>query len=350
MLRPLAPLTGLLPAEDQLRLERDYGVPASRATLLSALVLFAASSLVLVLGLLALAEHDFGSWNGVVSKLLAAWPLVFYMALESRSRMGAAVSTTEPVGSLPIAGPILLVRSFRDTLRGTRRAPRTPEHAFSTLRDTVGPWPGPDADLEVRSRLPKGHWTVNTSLIHYRGTSYLPVDRQELEEGVERYRFLLWVPDREILATYVLEYEPEEVREIYREQQRRAASTWVETFAFLWGFLDHSRQERLVATYDRYDPRKMTLFSLVFSGLLAALAIIWGVMRVGSDGSLAGVLGIIVGLVLAWEAMVRLGHWRAGRWLPSFVGMPLRPLADGFLRWQVAVPNEHQTITKSRNP
>ena len=264
---------------------------------------------------------------------LWAWlPVLFYLIAESLLRITVGLSSPDPLGSFFVAAPIHVARAVRDAGRDARRAPKTSEHAFSTVRDTVRPWPGPEADLEVLSRLTKDHWTVHATQVVFRGTTYHVLDRQVLDEGVERHRFLLGTPEHETLARYVCEYEPEEVREIYRAQRRRDAGTWVETFALLWGLLDAKRQKRLAATYD-YDPDRMTRRSIFLTVLMGGLAAVQGFVRLRGLGGPLDVVEFLGGLALLWESALRYRHYRAGRLRPSFLGVLVRPLADRFLRW-----------------
>lgn len=327
-------LTGLLPADIQLRWEDEYGVSSLSATAISAMPILGASVFTLFVIFAQSRGHDFGDWSPLIRGLANVWPLLLYLISESMARMWAGLSGAAPVGTLLVAGPIVVLRAVRDALRGKPTAPTKTlsEHAFSRVRDTIRPWPGPEADIEVRSRLPKEHWTIDKTGLSYEGNLYLLVDRNELQDEEEPYQFLLQIPEREVLYHHIYELDPAEVQEIYRQERLRDTATWVETVPYLWGQLDHDRQERLAAIYD-YKPEKMTLFSILFNVVVAGIAVFQGYSRM-RGGILMGGMEFLLGLALLWECGMRFRDWRGGRWRASVLGTPFRGLADQALRWE----------------
>jgi hypothetical protein len=118
----LSPLVGLLPGEDQRRIERDHGISASRATLLSALILLGPSVLAVVRGLATLMADRAGLAHEVPWDTLM--PLSSYLMVESLVRLGAAGYAGEPLGSLFVAFPTLAFRAVADAIRGGEGRPR----------------------------------------------------------------------------------------------------------------------------------------------------------------------------------------------------------------------------------
>lgn len=91
----LSPLVGHLPGEVQERMEGEFGVPATRMTVVSALPLF-------VLGVLgafgAFAQAAGGSIEPLPELPL---PLSIYFALESYFRLSSVATQSRPMGSIP---------------------------------------------------------------------------------------------------------------------------------------------------------------------------------------------------------------------------------------------------------
>ncbi len=343
VLRRIPFLLGLLPAEDQLRIESRYGLPAGPNTVLSATLLLLLSVLTLAVAFAFWVGHRFGALDGLIERY-AGFPWIYgyvYMTVESYVRMRAA-ATGNPVGSLPVALPILALRAVARALSPAERlsaaagrAHRTGDRRFATARDEVRRLADGDADLEVVSLLPKDHWLANVTGIGYGGETYVLVEREALQtsDGV-RHRFLLQKPEHEVLFKTFCEYRPEEVRDVYRARRRLDASTWVETFRLLWGLLDGDRQLRLGRIYD-YDPWKLTLRTTIGVGALAALAVadtVWNAAH-GTTTPVDG-LKLLGGIVLLWESALRWRSYRAAEIRGSLLGVPLKPLADRFLRWE----------------
>lgn len=102
----LAPLAGILPEDDQLALERRLGVPATRMTFLSALLLFLVGAYSVIM---LIAAGLSGGAGAQLAPLLAG----AYFFPESFARLIVVLSQGRPLGSL-LAFPWLLVRLVRD--------------------------------------------------------------------------------------------------------------------------------------------------------------------------------------------------------------------------------------------
>lgn len=230
-------------------------------------------------------------------------------------------------------GPLLAWRTITQPQK-TFRPPSTRPSEIAHLRDTVRPWPGEDADLEVRSRLPKEHWLLNVGGVIYEGHTYVPVAREVLQEEDEPYRFLLKLPEHETLFRSVHEYHPEEAREIERERRRAKTATWVETFSFLWGLVDGNRQARLERTY-KVKLSSMTNLALGGMILFAVVNLVISVQMMRSGGGVLHALMFFFNIYLLWETALRWGDVSAGRPVrASVLGAPLRGIVDRALRWE----------------
>lgn len=115
----LAPLTGLLPAREQERLETEAGVPAARLTILSALPLIAVGGLCLVL-LAALAVGGGYGANPVSTRTVPFLFAGLFLLVESLFRLVIAMSQSRPVGSILGVLPWLLVAGRRRESREVR--------------------------------------------------------------------------------------------------------------------------------------------------------------------------------------------------------------------------------------
>ena len=332
-------LTGLLPAEDQKHLESELGVPANRATMISAVVIMLPSVIVVMATIaLALGTH-FGEFQDLVKKLALYSPLALYLGLESYARMHS-VGGNEPMGSLPVALPVHLFHALRRMnvpreQLAAKRAARPPADGMLAARDQVRALDHPEADLEVLSRLPKDHWTLGVTGIEYQGEAYVLIERSLLEtpDG-PRHRFLLQKPRHEILFKSYVRYRPEEVRDVYRAQQRAKTATWVETFALFFGLTSGATQERLGRLYS-YDPQRWSRSSTVGTAILGLLLAVRGAGRMlegVADGGDAGVL--FGGIFLLWESVLRHSKLLHGEVRGSLFGVLLEPLAKRCLRWE----------------
>ena len=220
----------------------------------------------------------------------------------------------------------------------TKKSGREP---FAMARDVVRQ--GPDGSLEIYSRLPKDHWKAHVMEIRYGDEAYVLVDRKVVKgEGGKDDRHLFRLKKRgdETLYAGVVDYEPEEVRELYRQKRLEGSAMWVESLPFVWGLLDEGRQQGLGRMYD-YDPRRSTAWSLVFAVLIGGALLVSNLMiwharsTLGqSGGGVIRVLLILAGAVLAGDAVHRWLLFSSGRIRPSVAGPLLAPLADRFLRWE----------------
>ncbi len=332
-------LTGLLPAQDQKRLEIETGQPAARSTMISAVVMLLLSAVTLSMTVALGLGTDFGELNALMRKIAAFWPLVGYLFLESLARMSSA-NGNEPMGSLPVCLPFYLVRSLGyinvpQEQIDARRAAAAPPSDLLAARDRVRTLNHSEYHLEVISRLPKDHWTVNVTGIEYQGEAYVLLERKILQtEDGPRHHFLLQKPDHEVLYKQYVRYQPEEVRDVYRGQQIAKTATWVETFPFLWGFTPGATQQRLARIYN-YDPEKWTFRTIAGAAAFGVILLVGSAVAVvGGVGDGADALRFFLGLFLAWEAAVRWSKFRGGELPGSLLGVVLRPFASRVLRWE----------------
>ena len=113
----LSPLAGLLPADMQKKMERDFGAPALKMTIASAVPLF----LIGFLGLVAFLLGNAGATLDAPGWLAPPFPVSAYLFGESALRLASAIAGQEPMGSLPVVFAVTLWRAIRK--------PRTPRPA-----------------------------------------------------------------------------------------------------------------------------------------------------------------------------------------------------------------------------
>ena len=330
-------LTGLLPAPDQKRLEQAYGVSPVTATMISALVLLTASTIVIMLAFAYSQGMAFGEHRELVGKIVAWSPLAAYLFVESLVRV-YAVKGNQPAGSALAVLPVMIWRGLRESAKpGDRQETQVRVETAGLLqaRDRVRRLEGGPHDLEVVSRLPKDHWTANITGIEYEGEAYLLIERGVVDtDAGRRHRFLLARPGHEVVFKTYVRYHPEEVREIYRQRRIAKSAMWVETFAFLWGLTDGATQERLSKLY-KYDPNRWTTWTSFIAAVFGIyLCVRSFYLMAGDSGELAHGIIFFVGIFLAWEAAVRWSRLKSGRITGSLAGMFLKPLAVRFLRWE----------------
>jgi hypothetical protein len=340
----LAPLAGLLPAEQQLRLESAYGVAATSLTARSALPLLVVAVPLEILGIAAQMAGGFGASSASIAFAARFLPLSTYVVLESSLRLASAKIAGEPLGSLAVTLPLAIVRMLRARWRGEplTAASATTSHGGSpALRmprprsvelDRVRPLSGGDeGDLEVVSVLPKDHWTLRT-LIWVGDASYV-LDRREAavtEAGAPRHRFVLRRAEPEQVFNSVAHYRPDEVLGLAREARRRERQTWVETFAQLWGLLDAELQAELAAVYG-YDAERNTVWSIGGVGALAVAATALALGYLARGGGPADAAMLLAGVYFGWETAERARAWRRGRIVGSKLGRLVRPFARRLL-------------------
>ncbi|MEM7355882.1 MAG: hypothetical protein AAF657_34010 [Acidobacteriota bacterium] len=330
-------LVGLLPGEDQKRLENAYGFSAQRCTFYSAATLLFLSVLLIMTAFAFGNGMHFGALQDLVKKLTDYSPLAWYFAIESILRLGS-LSGNEPIGSLPVVLVVYLVRGIRGAATAPRRAAEKGPTALAASHDTltardhmrrVG------EQIEILSRLPKDHWTANVTGIEIDGEAYLLIEREVIQtDRGPRHRFVLQKPEHEALFKSYVRYHPEEVRDIYRREQRRQTAMWVETVPFFWGLLDLGLQNRLGRIYN-YDPLKWTRWTANFEaafGIFFLLGSLWQLTSDLADGTDAGAL--LLGIFLLWEGLLRKSKLGEGEIRGSLFGLPFAPLARWFLRWE----------------
>jgi hypothetical protein len=95
----LVPLAGLLPADFQKKMERDFGAPALKMTIASAVPLF----FIGFLGLVAFLVGNAGGTMDLPGWIAPSLPIAAYLFGESALRLASAIAGQEPMGSLPVA-------------------------------------------------------------------------------------------------------------------------------------------------------------------------------------------------------------------------------------------------------
>jgi hypothetical protein len=326
------PLVGLLPAAEQERLERELGVPAVRATLASALAFGVPAFLLTITGLLWALQPSFAALHPGLGWTRTLLPLSLLVLVDSLARVVMAVGG-QPAGSAPFVFGWGVWRDMR-----LRRGPRRPPPgAFAGVRDDVRPVPAKgdeEAGFEVVSRLPKPHWTLHATPIHYAGKLWAAVERTETGTGAEkRHRFVLRPYDRDTLRSPPVDYDPAEVEQLHRREVIAVRQVWVALGAALWGLLDARRQEMLAAVFD-FDPerqtRNSTTLGLGFGVLGAVIALVYLVSGGGRGIDWAMLCG---GAAVAAESFARRRRLDERGVIPgSVLGVPLRPFAALLLR------------------
>ena len=331
----LAPVIGLLPGEDQLRLEKEYGVPSLRLTFLSALPLLIAGSAGLVS--LLVAAYSRGLEASIPVKL----PLQLagcYFFLESLVRLHSCMVQEDPMGTLPV---FLVIETYRMIRRSMDPDIRKREietqwkgnaSLYLNTQDQVSEISGSDYDLEVYSNLPKPHWSMLTGII-YNETWYGLVDSDTIrEEEQTRYRFRLKKAPSGSVFRSTTRYTPDEIGRLYKEERRREMGVLVRTFAPFWGLLDEAEQERLEELYD-FDTLKFTHISVIAIALLAFFNFIASIAKLLSGiGTPIDFLILIVSGYLLVESYRRREKWKAGKPSGSALAVFLRPFSSKLLR------------------
>ncbi len=333
----LRPLTGLLAAADQRRLELEYSIPAAGSTAISALCLLSASTILIVVSLVSFGGRSLPGLAWAESYL----PLWVFLFIESVLRAISGWKAGEPMGELFVVLPIGLVRSLarspsqeqRET-RGVEASMRsTGASRFLTACDEVLPGRGEDCALEIVSLLPKPHWTANQTGISYQGRWYVLTEREVvLDPPPPRHRFLLAFAPENPFFRSMCEYHPTEVRDVYRQQVKEKRSTWVSTLAPLWGLLEPSLQTRLQEVYG-FDPLAAMRASVWLTGAVGLVGLASSVaILAGPEGGLADALVFAASLTLLGETVARGRHLGRGEIAGSVLGRVLRPFAESLLR------------------
>lgn len=348
------PVIGLLPEEDQSEIESRYGLPEGRATMLTAIPLFALSAWGIALAILGF----YGAAGVDVAWAKRFLPLLCYLFLESAIR-GVLGTLGHAAGSGLVVVPLRFLRLLGSTARAMgsadERLPAAPRpHAADVeswlqARDTVRPLPdaeddaGEDGDregadgalrrrgLEVLSPLPKEHWRAEVDLIRYRDGEYVLEERREVPGG---HRFVLREPPpgpRRIRAIH--EYRTDEVQEVYKEERRVTAEAWIQSLQPVVGLADPVLQEELAEIY-RYSPERGTAQSVLFGLLFGVVSLRAGWLLVGPDAGLAPILMLVYGVILLWESVLRAVRLRRGRLQPSVLSGLVEPFLRRALRWR----------------
>ncbi|HEV8628813.1 MAG TPA: hypothetical protein VGV61_00750 [Thermoanaerobaculia bacterium] len=327
----LTPFVGLLPAEDQERIERQLGLPAVRTTLLSGLTFFVPALVLSALGIAVVRLPLFAAQNPGLLWIGRILPLSVFVFVDAAVRLVRAV-TGEPAGSLPV---VLVVSGWRQLLAATARrsgrARRASAGAFAGVRDELRELPargGEPAGLEIVSRLPKPHWTLHSTPIRWAGAYWAAVERQEIGVGAAtRHRFVLRPYPDEVLRAPPVDYAPDEVERLHRRQVLADRQMWIALGGSLWGMLDARRQAALARLYD-YDPalqtRRSTVVGVIFGTIAAALALYY---VAGGSGKVVDLVMLLGGGAAAVESLVRRRRLARGVVSGSFLGLPLRPFA-----------------------
>jgi hypothetical protein len=316
-----APLIGLLPAEDQTRLGNGYGIPPTRLTFLSALMVLPAAGF----GMIFLAAHIYGS-APLPGPTWIHWlyPTGFYFFAESLLRMMTAVKLGEPVGSI-LSAPIHVWRARPGgRTKFQRKSP-------ALQRDEVIEVSGTDYDLEIISDLPKNHWTTRVG-IHFKDAWYGVVGTEKLSHGKQiRYLFRLKrAPEGTWFGT-VCEYDPSEVNVLHQKEKLIELKTWVDTFALFWGFLPREDQIRLENLYD-FDSLKFNKITIVLTGIVAFVnCFISAVNLFTRIGSATDAWILVISGFFLFEVFLRWKDLRKGEPSGSVLAVFIRPLARKLL-------------------
>ncbi len=330
----LSPVVGLLPADLQRSIEREYNVSAHRATLTSGLTLLGPSLYAVVRGVaMLMAQGQAGPRDFPWDLWL---PLSSYLLLESLFRLGVVGYANDSLGELFVSLPILAFQVLRRVIAERRQTkPHPPgassHHLLNEARDEVNALP--EGRREILSLLPKPHWGSSTGVLADDRWHRLE-SREEVErEGGRWHRFVLAPtaePEEEVSFRSRVEHRPEEVRDLHRQGLLFRKQTWVETFAPLWGLLDAATQRRLAELYG-YDPPRHTAWSALGVAILAGaeglLALRYLGARQGGPAALADLAMLLAAVYFVFESLARLQRARSGEPAGSVLGWVLVPFA-----------------------
>lgn len=341
----LSPLVSMLPAQDQLAIERRWQLHAAWNCCLWAAIFTGLSSLSIGVAVVHILSRR-------PSFFTAHIPLFLYYFLESLVRYAVSWSSSLPVGSLPVALPIetfRLVRRLASKEQRDRDAPRlrAQEIAFDTFDnavDSVEPVDLGDGKprLRVTSLLPKDHWTLFHSGIRYQDKLWIAVEREELQperrpgrkdtDQLERHRFLLEPLGEGAMVASCLDYDPREVQHIHRERLRRRYEAWIYSLAMLWGALEWPLKQRLEAAFD-FDALRSSKQNVVLLGIGGggtALGQLAGIVQ--GSATLSHFVALFLGALLLWESILRWQQLKRGYDQGSLLGLPLAGVARVMLR------------------
>jgi hypothetical protein len=338
LLQILSPVLGMLPAEDQSRISNHFGIPATQMTSISAL------SMLLLAGYLmffSIAHAIGGAPLPGPEWLHGIYPFGFYFLIECLLRMMTSMKLEEPIGSLPVALPLLCIRAIRQSFDAEYKqrqlvAMKSPGQKYQKIlaqaRDEVLKVTSDDHDLEVISLLPKGHWNARLG-IGYNGEWYGLVGSEKIRQGSHtRYRYFLKKAEEGTWFASVREYDPDEVKALLREKRRTDLKTWVDTFAPVWGLLSRNDQVRLEELYD-FDALKFTKVTIAILGLFGAINLIICITKIAVH--VAGRVDawiVLPALFLTLESALRWSEVRKGEPAGSALGILIRPFATTLLQ------------------
>ena len=345
---------GLLPAEEQRRLELTHGINPAIGTFVTGAVLavWSVSSLLLVFAMMR--GLDMGSLKPYAEFCAMIFPLFPFLFLESMLRAGSGLNG-EPLGSFLVVVPYVLLQTLSGkrpvAAQGSERAlppaPRAPsgsERVWLQAMDRVAELP-PTADgrarLEIRSRLPKEHWSANVHGIYVTGPGrdkvYILEERGELKADVqnpETHRFVLEEAPQDALFQSMHQYEPTEVREVYKARRRLIVGSRLQAFGPFWGFLEPALQEGLAQIYD-FNMWRHTKQSIFFQGF-GSLCLLYTSIRRMAEGTAFGAdfILFLAGIVFLWEGVLRFSKLNQGEITGSILGKGIGALARPALRWR----------------
>jgi hypothetical protein len=347
----LSPILGLLPGVDQQEIERLYNVSATGGTLASALGLLGIAGISLGLGAVDLlfggdggrgSAGSPGSPAGFGDGLLRLLPWTRLLApaaavaVDSLVRLVIATHEKRPIGSVFVAGPLALLRAVREAVTAgrvpglSRRMRRRRDFLLREARDEVRPL-GEGGGLRVKSLLPKPHWGARTAVRY--GERLFCLGGTATEEGTDGpiFVFDLEPAPADLLPAALIDYRPEEVREVFRRALLDEKRTWIETFAPIWGLLDAPRQWRLADLYG-FAPLRQTLVSAAALGATAGWLVLLALTHLGHGRGDAADLVVLAGAgYIAVESAVRLRRWWRGEPCGSVLGRLLAPWAERFM-------------------
>lgn len=356
------PFAGLLPAEDQARLEREYDCPALIATTVSAALLLALSIIAFLMALWFRVNGSAETAPWVPRLTLFS----LYYLPESILRFWASAYAKMSMGSLPVVLPLEIYRSIRrGTSKETRRRVRRDltlsrhhEKLLTLEEDAVRPLPG--GAFEIMSLLEKPHWTIRRTAIRFHdpksapearshtearkaggsdpgssltagwssGSWYTLTERSEIETA-DGPRYLFRLEPVEEGSSFILysDYTPQEVRYLYHNQLRLERDAYVNALAPLWGTLQPEAQKLLSEIYG-FDAERWTLSSIrLMTFLSATLFVVALLIVLRGDGSWGEVIALLAAVFFFWESYVRRKQFYEGRITGSLLGRAAHLLA-----------------------
>lgn len=324
MLFLLSPLVGMLPAEDQLKLQNQYGINALRCTMISSFLLLGVGVLCLLLALIAIVSSPPAIQSLSPLRLMA---LALTLCTESIIRF-ISIRHDEPMGSILICAPLVIFRSIRvsldpkadrkDAVKSTLLLPRKDE--ISILNDD---------ELQVISVLPKPDWGISTG-IQYNATWY-HCARSEKLQNPTRYRFVLEKVPPGFIFRSTSVYDELDAQKRYREERRRDLGTWVTTFAPFWGLLNGEEQKKLRDIYG-FNALKYTSWTIAVLLIVSSINIGVSIMNFTAGvGGPRDILWLLGAGYLFLENVLRLKTWLKNEPSGSILGALLRPFSHRFL-------------------